>query len=91
MEAREADRGVDERLYYQDKSGNGETQQTPRLDFRIRGALALSLKGEEAWRKRSPALTQLVEMDPSNSYPEVVFSTYSGGAHCPAFYAGPDI
>jgi hypothetical protein len=29
-----------------------------------------------------PALVQILEMDPSNPYPEVVFSTYTGGAHC---------
>src|SRR5690606_10596261 len=25
---------------------------------------------------------QLVELDPDNKYPEIVFSSYTGGAHC---------
>jgi hypothetical protein len=29
-----------------------------------------------------PALLQIVELDPSNPYPEVLLSSYTGGAHC---------
>lgn len=81
-QAQAADRGVQLRLYYEEKTVNGDTRKTPKLDIRVQNVSVLSLTGEEGWQKWPSALAQVVEMDPSNPYPEVVFSTYSGGAHC---------
>lgn len=40
------------------------------------------LDGEASGLWQPPALAQIVEMDPANAVPEVLLSTYTGGAHC---------
>jgi hypothetical protein len=81
-EAQASGGGVVVRLFYEEKTENGETTKTPKLDIRVNNTGVLSLAGEEGWTAWPSAIAQVVEMDPSNPYPEIVFSTYSGGAHC---------
>src|SRR4030042_1307960 len=38
--------------------------------------------GEEGTGFAPPGSVQIAEIDPGNSYPEVVVSFYTGGAHC---------
>ncbi len=82
LQAAAAGRGVEARLYYSEMSENGEVRRTPKLEVKVGGVVVLSIGSEESWLKWPSALAQIVEMDPSNPYPEVVFATFSGGAHC---------
>ncbi len=46
------------------------------------GKAVITLKGVSSGFDWPQAEAYIAEMDPSNPYPEVVFSTFSGGAHC---------
>lgn len=46
------------------------------------GKEVLKSEGSESFPDNPVFLVQIAEMDPGNPYPEVVFSTYTGGAHC---------
>lgn len=54
----------------------------PLLSLRVKGKPALRVEGAESFPGNPVFLVQIAEMDSSNPYPEVVFSTYTGGAHC---------
>ncbi|MGD9868584.1 MAG: hypothetical protein AB7U38_11355 [Hyphomicrobiales bacterium] len=59
-----------------------ETAQTPVLTLTVAGKVAGRITGEETYYDFPAFAAQIVEMDPSNPYPEVLFSSYTGGAHC---------
>lgn len=59
-----------------------ETVRTPVLTLKVAGRLAMQLTGEESFLDFPAFAAQMAEMDPSNPYPEIVFSAYTGGAHC---------
>lgn len=55
---------------------------SPLLSLRVNGRRMLRVEGGESFPDNPVFLVQIAEMDLSNPYSEVVFSTYSGGAHC---------
>jgi len=55
---------------------------TPVLSLSIEGKKMLRVEGSESFPDNPVFLVQIAEMDPGNPYKEVVFSTYTGGAHC---------
>lgn len=59
----------------------GSNVLQPVAVVRVNGQEVGRLVGAEKWG--GPAsLIQIVEMDPSNPYPEVLLSSFTGGAHC---------
>ena len=59
-----------------------ERTRLPVLSVSVAGRTVATLTGAEAGFTAPPYLVQIAEMDTSNPYPEVVFSTFTGGAHC---------
>jgi hypothetical protein len=55
---------------------------TPVLSLSIGGKKVLRVEGSESFPDNPVFLVQIAEMDPGNPHKEVVFSTYTGGAHC---------
>ncbi|MFQ5625345.1 MAG: hypothetical protein ACE5FM_01660 [Methyloligellaceae bacterium] len=55
---------------------------SPLLSLKVKGRHVLRVEGSESFPDNPIFLVQIAEMDLNNPYPEVVFSTYSGGAHC---------
>lgn len=55
---------------------------TPILSLMVDGKKILEVEGSESFPDNPVFLVQIVEMDPGNPHAEVVFSTYTGGAHC---------
>lgn len=74
-------RGVTVNLRY-DEQPNGEdwTDYIPTLTIRVDDQEVLRQTGDPSFMMYG--LAQIAEMDPSNDFPEVIFSQYSGGAHC---------
>jgi hypothetical protein len=56
--------------------------QTPVLSLSVNGKKVLSVEGSESFPDNPVFLIQIAEMDPGNPFEEVVFSTFTGGAHC---------
>lgn len=54
----------------------------PVLTVTVQGTKVATVEGTESQPDSASFLAQVVEMDPSNAYPEIVFSSYTGGAHC---------
>ncbi len=54
----------------------------PLLSVRVDGKKVISAEGEESYPDNPIFLVQIAEMDKGNPYAEVVFSVYTGGAHC---------
>ncbi len=54
--------------------------QVPQLQVLVDGKLVLQLQASQVISKN--ILVQIGELDRSNPYPEVVFSSFTGGAHC---------
>lgn len=54
----------------------------PLLSVSVAGQQVISIEGSESYPDNPIFLVQIAEMDKGNPYPEVVFSVYSGGAHC---------
>ena len=54
----------------------------PVLSLAVDGKQVISVEGVESFPDNPIFLVQIAEMDPGNPYPEVVFSIYTGGAHC---------
>ncbi len=55
---------------------------TPVLSLSIGGKKVLRVEGSESFPDNPVFLVQIAEMDPGNPHKEVVFSSYTGGAHC---------
>lgn len=55
---------------------------SPVLSLSVEGKEAISVEGADSFPDNPIFLVQIAEMDPGNRYAEVVFSTYTGGAHC---------
>jgi hypothetical protein len=55
---------------------------TPILTLSVEGKTVLKVEGSESFPDNPVFLVQIAEMDPGNPHKEVVFSTYTGGAHC---------
>lgn len=56
--------------------------QSPVVTLSVEGKEVLRVEGSESFPDNPIFLVQIAEMDPGNPYAEVVFSTYTGGAHC---------
>lgn len=56
--------------------------QNPILSLSVEGKQVLSVQGSESFPDNPIFLVQIAEMDPGNPYKEVVFSSFTGGAHC---------
>ncbi len=54
----------------------------PRLRVSVSGKSVLSRDGSEAATDRPWFVAQIADMDPDNPHAEIVFSSYTGGAHC---------
>ena len=79
----EARRGtVRIRLHYRAPDKAAGTPRAPMLDVYEDDRRVLRIEDEGNSFEWPTALAQIVEMDKANPYPEVVFATYSGGAHC---------
>ncbi len=63
------------------RKGDGYTEMIPILRLFADNRLALTNEGVSAgdWVQ---GVAEIAAMDPANDIPEVVFSSYSGGAHC---------
>ncbi len=61
---------------------DGMLFQSPILTLSIGGKKVLRVEGSESFPDNPVFLVQIAEMDPGNPHKEVVFSTYTGGAHC---------
>ncbi len=56
--------------------------EIPILDVMVDGSSVLTVPGAGSGFDFVAAEASIAEIDPGNSYPEVYFSSYSGGAHC---------
>lgn len=54
----------------------------PVVTLSVDGKQVIQSEGSESFPDNPVFAVQIAEMDPSNPYAEVVFSTYTGGAHC---------
>lgn len=54
----------------------------PVVTVAVEGEDAITVEGSESVPDNPVFLVQIAEMDPSNPHPEVVFSSFTGGAHC---------
>lgn len=54
----------------------------PHLTLSVKGRTVLTSEGSEGFSGFPSFLVQLAEMDPDNPHPEIIFSSYTGGAHC---------
>lgn len=70
---------VDLRFRVENASAEYEGDYVPILTVTA-GGRTRRFTSSPAWNKYS--LLQLAELDPTNDLPEIIFSTYSGGAHC---------
>jgi hypothetical protein len=66
----------------EEKSEDGETVRVPVVTVFAAGKEVARLEGEDTGLPDAPVSVQIAELDPSNSYPEVVVSFFTGGAHC---------
>jgi len=60
----------------------GRSYTVPALAVFVAKRKVFTLDGAEGFGDIPVFLVQIAEMDPANAYPEIVFSTYTGGAHC---------
>ena len=61
---------------------DGVLYMSPIVSVSVDGKQVIRSEGSESFPDNPVFLVQIAEMDPSNPYPEIVFSTYTGGAHC---------
>lgn len=54
----------------------------PVLSIFVDGRKMLKVDGSAGFAEGTDFLVQIAEMDPDNPWPEIVFSSYTGGAHC---------
>lgn len=69
-------------LLYRPGTDGGANVKVPHLYLMQGQRTVITLKGVTSGSDWPPAEAFIAEMDPSNPYPEVVFSSYTGGAHC---------
>ncbi len=69
-------------LFYKTGKEHGTAVKIPHMYVMHGGKAVITLKGVSSGFDWPQAEAYIAEMDPSNPYPEVVFSTFSGGAHC---------
>ena len=69
------------RLKYH-KAADGDALRVPVLEVEVEGKQVARIEDGGNGSDWPPALAQIAEMDGSNPYPEIVFSTFTGGAHC---------
>lgn len=75
--------GVTARLSYRNAPDEDvDPMWVPTLEILVEGERLLTIEGESSGWDWTPALVQIAELDPRNRFPEVIFSTYTGGAHC---------
>lgn len=71
----------------------GSNVVQPVVTVRVNGIEVGRLVGAEKWGGPA-AVVQIAEMDPGNPYPEVLLSSFTGGAHCcnqiQVLSSGPD-
>ncbi|BAW97450.1 hypothetical protein NIES970_24020 [[Synechococcus] sp. NIES-970] len=72
--------GVTVHISYEEQTNDDWTDYVPTLRVMVDEEEVLRLTEEPAFMMYS--LAQIAEMDLSNDFPEVIFSQYSGGAHC---------
>ncbi len=77
------------KLYYDIKTGadlgwdNEEAKvRVPMIEVRRLRSRVMIMQGEVSGFAWPTATARIVELDPGNPFPEVLLSTYSGGAHC---------
>ncbi|MBV5261352.1 hypothetical protein FLX56_23330 [Synechococcus moorigangaii CMS01] len=76
-----ASQGVTVNLRYDEQpTGEEWTDYIPTLTISVGDQEVLSQTEDPYFMMYS--LAQIAEMDPNNDFPEVIFSQYSGGAHC---------
>lgn len=61
---------------------DGMLFQSPVVTLSVEGKEVIKSEGSESFPDNPIFTVQIAEMDPSNPYKEVLFSTYTGGAHC---------
>lgn len=54
----------------------------PELTVSVEGEEMLTVRGPEGQAESVSFIAQIAELDPDNPHPEIVFSAYTGGAHC---------
>lgn len=68
--------------YREDRLEDSEVVYIPVITVLADGKEVARLEGEDVGFPDPPVNLQIAELDPGNSYPEVVVSLYTGGAHC---------
>ncbi len=58
------------------------TMKAPKLEISVGGKRVVDLFGEASGWETPQGTVGFYEMDPTNDTPEIVFTSYSGGAHC---------
>ncbi len=74
--------GITVRVTAEPRVGNEYTEIVPVLDVIVGGRRVVRAEGVSAGSDWRQGMAEIVELDGSNTTPEVVFSSYSGGAHC---------
>ncbi len=65
-----------------ENSNDPDMPRAPHLTLSLSGQTVFTSEGSEGFASFPSFLVQLVEMEGGNPYPEIVFSSYTGGAHC---------
>ena len=74
--------GFTVRLGMEKRDFDGWETEAPVLRIRQGGGTALEVVGEPSGFAFPQGSASLLELDPGNAAPEVVFTSYTGGAHC---------
>ncbi|MCW2308082.1 hypothetical protein [Rhodobium gokarnense] len=74
--------GITARVIAEPQISGGATEVVPLLEVIVDGRTVLRTEGVSAGSDWRQGAAEIAEMDPGNATPEVVFSSYSGGAHC---------
>lgn len=69
-------------MLYKTEQDQGAAAKVPHLYLMLDGKPVITLKGVSSGSDWPQAEAIIAELDPSNPYPELVFTTFSGGAHC---------
>lgn len=65
-----------------DQISHNTIETVPELSLYVEGKKAARLTGAPASRETVNARARFLELDPTNQHPELVMTTFSGGAHC---------
>ena len=74
--------GVTARLSAEPQIVDGATEIVPYLEVLVGGKVVAHARGVSAGPDFLQGVAEIVELDRANKTPEIVFSSYSGGAHC---------